>query len=219
MKLWIAVGALALAPSFGHAGPIDHGWYTESGGLHWLDINLNSSDHGSGWRLATLAEFSSLAGDFGAPDVDPRSCEAHGWSGCDWSIDRNWTTNSAVMLTRQTPDSSSCRPDRYVPCWQGVRITGRLADEPGLENDEPFGLLYWEFERWMEGDDFGWEEFRSGSVSGLGGEHSWSPFGYDGSFMVRASDWVDVPVPAPATLLLFGLVGLLPLMQGQRRQR
>lgn len=216
MKSWIAVAALALAPSVSHAGPIDHGWYTESGGLHWLDINLNSSAYGSGWRLATLAEFASLAGAFGAPYVDPSSCESYGFGACDLSIDRNWTTNSAAMLTRQTPDSSGCLPDRYVSCWQGVSITGRLADEPGLEDDEPFGLLYWEFERWMDGDHFGWEEFRSGAISGPGGEHSWSPGGYDGSFMVRASDWSDVPVPA--TLPLFGLIGLLPLMRWQRQR-
>lgn len=220
MKLWIAVAALALAPSVSHAGPIDHGWYTESGGLHWLDINLNSSDHGSGWRLATLAEFSSLAGDFGAPDVDPRSCEAHGWSGCDWNISSDWGTKQAiVMLTSQTPDNSGCRPDHNVSCHEQRLLVGRLADDPSLEDDEPFGLFYWQFEREMFGSAYGWQEFRSGAISGPGGYEGWSPDAFNGSFMVRASDWSDVPVPAPATLLLFGLVGLLPLMQGQRRQR
>lgn len=216
MKSWIAVAVLALVPGFSNAGPIDHGWYTESGGLHWLDINLSSSDHGSGWRLATLAEFSSLAGDFGSPDVDPRSCEAHGWAGCDWNIYGDWGTKQAiVMLTSQTPDSSGCQPDHSVSCFEQRSLAARLADDPDLNDDEPFGLFYWQFERWMDGDDFGWQEFRSGVISGPGGYHGWSPDGYDGSFMVRASDWTDVPIPAPASLLLFSLIGLLPLMRRQ----
>ncbi|MBQ1784590.1 MAG: hypothetical protein II007_13160 [Gammaproteobacteria bacterium] len=217
MKLWIAVAALALAPSFSHAGPIDHGWYTESGGLHWLDINLNSSDYGSGWRLATLDEFSSLAGDFRAPEVDVRKFEYHGWNALPYTVGHDWATRDAlIMLTTVIPPSDGCQPDLYVSCYQQLRLVGQLADDPDLPFDEPFGALFWEFERVWEEDPLKWDEYRSAAVSGPGGPYSWSPGGYDGSFMVRASDWADVPVPAPASLLLFGLLGVLPLMRRQR---
>lgn len=218
MKLWIAVLMLALAPGFARALPIDNGWYTESNGLDWLDVGASAS--GSGWRLATKDEFSALMADFGTSNSAMSGCMDYPGldPACEWSYYEDaGLFDAIVMLGSASPYAGDCAPGSsyLVSCYDGLWLSGRLANDTGEPDAEPFALMNWEREISAFDGEHEWEEHRTGIVVDDGGPYSWSPY-LASSFLVRTH--TDLPVPAPATVLLFSLCGLVPWLRKMARR-
>lgn len=219
MLMKLPVLLLLMSPLTVRAMPIDHGFYTTSGGLEWLDVTITRdksfnevsallgdatfvAQYGSGWRHATGHEFDALMLDFGF-------------------IPSNATCDGGYIFCDIYPGEAGSLINTAIEMLGDTRVAAYKADNPANPSVEGFGFTYglladvrdatsvWAATVWdAEVTD------NNGNAINLDDRvythHGWWPINSNistvGSYLVR--DSVSVPEPVSATLFALGLLGL-----------